>query len=167
MARSLKVCWGVPVVNELYMSESIKLCSWWWQFTLGSTPYSPNAPKPYRQALHAPQSDISSVQPYPFTRVPDGPQTYNLNVLWVQERNPNIQDVLKFKNKFGSLRVNVLCVQERNADTLPFSIQKVAASESPPCSPMDTDTHLQYIFTSVDVSLYHKGPKKTASLHVP
>jgi hypothetical protein len=49
---------------------------------LGSSPYGPDAPRPYRHALCA---DISSGEPYPFTKVPDGPQTYNLNVLWVQE----------------------------------------------------------------------------------
>jgi len=60
------------------------------RFVLGSSPYGPDAPRPYRRALRAPQFDISSAEPCPFTKVPDGPQTLCLNVLWVQERNPDI-----------------------------------------------------------------------------
>jgi hypothetical protein len=35
----------------------------------------PDSPRPYRQALCVPQSNISSGRPCPFTKFPDGPQT--------------------------------------------------------------------------------------------
>jgi hypothetical protein len=49
---------------------------WWWWTAKGSSPYGSEAPSPYRQSLCAPQSDINSVQPCPFTTVPDGPQSH-------------------------------------------------------------------------------------------
>jgi len=44
-------------------------------FTLGSSPYGRDAPRPYRWSLFAPYSDTSSGEPYPFTKVSEGPQT--------------------------------------------------------------------------------------------
>jgi hypothetical protein len=41
---------------------------------MGLSLYDPDAPKPYREALCAPSSDISSGEPCPFTKVPDGPR---------------------------------------------------------------------------------------------
>ena len=58
--------------------------------TLGSRPYCPDAPRPYKGALCAPQSHIYSIETCSFTKVPDGHHTSNLNVLWVHERNPDI-----------------------------------------------------------------------------
>ena len=62
---------------------------WWWWLILGSSPYSPDAPRPYRRALCAPKSNINSGEPCSFTEVPDGPQSQNPNGLPVQERNPD------------------------------------------------------------------------------
>ena len=45
------------------------------RFALGLSPYGPDAVRPYRQALCAPQSDISLGEPCPFTKVSDGSQT--------------------------------------------------------------------------------------------
>jgi hypothetical protein len=38
--------------------------------------------------------DIIPGEPCPFTKVLDGPPVLNLNILWVQERNPNIHFVV-------------------------------------------------------------------------
>jgi len=57
---------------------------------LGSSRYGPDAPRPYRRALCATKSNINSGEPCSFTKVPDGPQTQNLNGFRVQERNPDI-----------------------------------------------------------------------------
>ena len=45
------------------------------RLTWGSSPYGPDAPRPYRWALCAPQSDINSGEPCSFTKVPDSSQT--------------------------------------------------------------------------------------------
>ena len=45
--------------------------TWHWLidwFALGLSPYGPDAPRPYHQALCAPYSDISSGEPCPFTK---------------------------------------------------------------------------------------------------
>ena len=57
---------------------------------LGSSPYGPDAPRPYKRSLCAPKSDISSGEPSSFAKVPDGPQTQTINVLWVQENGTQI-----------------------------------------------------------------------------
>ena len=36
------------------------------------------------QALCAPYSDVQVTEPCTFIEVPDGPQTYTPNILWVQ-----------------------------------------------------------------------------------
>jgi len=76
---------------------------------LGSSPYIPDAPRPYRQAFFAPKTDISSRESCPFTKVPDGPLTSNLKVLWIQEGNPDI---------------------------LSFCLKNSWQANPPPCSPM-------------------------------
>ena len=67
-------------------------------FALNSSLYGPNAPIPYRRALCVPYSDISSGQPCPLNEFPDGPQTQNINGLWIQKkkRKPN---TLSFSRK--------------------------------------------------------------------
>jgi hypothetical protein len=55
-----------------------------------------------------PRDHISS-EPCPFTKVPEGPQTENHTVLWVQERNP---DILSFSLK-KSQQANPLQVPQR------------------------------------------------------
>ena len=47
------------------------------RLALGSSPYGPDAPRPYRRALCASKSDISSGQPCPFTKAPDGVLHHN------------------------------------------------------------------------------------------
>ena len=56
----------------------------------------------------ATQSDISSIEPCPFTIVPDGPQSENVNILWVREKKPDI---------------------------LHFFSEEVSSAQSPSCSP--------------------------------
>jgi len=68
--------------------------------------------------------------PVAFTKVPDGSQTHNLIVLWVQERNP---DILSFLSKSPSKRI---------------------PSRFPNGAPMERDTRLQGIFTSLLIYLF-------------
>jgi hypothetical protein len=88
-------CNWLPVFWRSLLSLNI---DWliYWLICIGFEPLWSVAPRPYRPALCAPKSDISSGKPCTFTKVPDGPQTSNLNVLWVQERNP---DILSFSLK--------------------------------------------------------------------
>jgi hypothetical protein len=72
---------------------------------MGLSPYSPDAPSPYRQPLYAPQSDLSSGEPCPFTKVPDGPP--------------------------DSKSLCTLCPRNEPSYTTLFSL-KVPASKSPP-----------------------------------
>jgi hypothetical protein len=70
---------------------------------LGSSPYDPDAPidRPV-----VPQNlDISPGEPRSFTIVPDDSPILNLNILWVQERNPNIL-FLVYTGTFMCIQLN-------------------------------------------------------------
>jgi hypothetical protein len=56
---------------------------------LASIPHGPDAPRPYlSDEPFVPH--INSWEPCYFARVPDGPQTYTLDVLWLQEEGAQI-----------------------------------------------------------------------------
>jgi len=89
---------------------------------LGLSPYDPDAPRPYKQALCAPFSDISSGEPCSFSRISGGPWTQTLNVLWVQDKGTQI------------------CIF--------FSLlSKLPVNETPPGSRLERAVCLQGLFT--------------------
>jgi hypothetical protein len=51
---------------------------------VGSGPYSTDEPRPL-------VSHYNLWEPYGFARVPDGPQTYILNILWLQKEVAQIR----------------------------------------------------------------------------
>jgi hypothetical protein len=56
----------VLLILLAHFSVSVKID----RLTMGASPYGSNAPKPYRWAICAPYSYISSGEPCPFTKVP-------------------------------------------------------------------------------------------------
>ena len=63
---------------------------WWWWLQMGSGP----PPVPMHLGLNNRPfvPHINSWEPSCFAKVPDGPQTYTLNVLWLQEKwNPDMR----------------------------------------------------------------------------
>jgi len=58
---------------------------------LGSRPYGPDAPRPLFFLIEGPLvPHIDLWEPCYFAKLPDGPQTYTLNVLWLQEGGAQI-----------------------------------------------------------------------------
>jgi len=92
-----------------------------------------------RTALCAPYSNISSEDPCPFIKVPDGPQNWNLNVFWVQKMNADILSFF-FSKSHG----------------------KRMPSRFPNGAPLERDTRLQGIFTSLLIYIllsYSQSPR--------
>jgi len=79
------------------------------RFALVSSPYVPVTSRSYRQALCALQSDISSAEPCPFTKVTVGQRLKNLISSGSKKRNP---DILSFSIKI-SRQANSLHVPQR------------------------------------------------------
>jgi hypothetical protein len=52
-------------------------------WTVGSGPYSPDTPSPLLTGPLYPNYDLG--EPCRFAKVPDGPQVYILNIVWLQK----------------------------------------------------------------------------------
>jgi hypothetical protein len=110
--------------------------------TLDLSPYGPDAPRPYRQALCAPKSYINSGGLCSFIQVLGGPQIWNLNVLWVQEWIPDIL----------------------------FLFSQLSPQMNPLQVPMVRDTCLQGICISLENLIkipLNKNARRQVYLHVP
>jgi hypothetical protein len=74
-------------------------------YAVGSNPYGPDAPRPYRQALCAPQSEISSGEPCSFTRI---------------HMAPRLKILMSFGSKKGTQKYyTFLSEKSRQANPLP------------------------------------------------
>jgi hypothetical protein len=94
---------------------------------LGSSPYGPDAPRPYRWAVCAPNLISTQESPVPLPKFQMA-RRQNLNILWVQERNPDIRVYLNIA--FGDPNKGALppgrphgVPLERDAPLEPFIIQ--------------------------------------------
>ena len=109
-------------------------------FALGSSLYGPDEPG-LTDGPFVPHNLISSQDSLSLYQSFGRPPDLNLNVLWIQERNP---DILPFSLK-NSRQANPLQVPQRG----PYG---------------ERDSLTGHFYTSLDTSVYLKGPKKRAFL---